>query len=132
MQQRYSSQPTGYVQRPGQPAPAPSRPAPSRGMDGTTRAVIVGGVVALTAYFAWPYVRNQMGEIGRQVSRMNHSGIEPADVFGLRDGAEPEGPPKQGRYKACSYDGKHVTCGPWQEGAPPNDGRPIVRPGERP
>ncbi len=118
----------GSGQRPGQPAPAPARPAPSRGMDGTTRAVIVGGVVALAVYFGWPYLRGEMAEIGRQVGRMNRSGVEPAGASGLRqDGQRPGG-----RYRECRYDGRHVTCGDWKEGPPPSDGRLVVRPGERP
>ncbi len=116
-------------------ASAPVRPDNSRRMDGRTRLLIVGGSAALAAWFAWPFIRGEMAEIGRQVGRMNHSGVEPADVFGLRrdsNADRAEAPPRQGRYRACSYDGKHVTCGPWQDGAPPNDGRLVVRPGERP
>jgi hypothetical protein len=52
-------------------------------MDGWTRLLIVGGAVAVVTWFAWPYVRGEMSEVGRQVGEMNHSGIAPWDPFGL-------------------------------------------------
>jgi hypothetical protein len=58
-------------------------------MDGWTRLLIVGGVTAIVVFLAAPYIRGEMGEIGRQVANMgNHSGIEPWDQFGLRPRAE--------------------------------------------
>jgi hypothetical protein len=44
----------------------PARPASQR-MDGTTRLLIVAGVAAVVTWFAWPYVRGEMGSIGQQL-----------------------------------------------------------------
>jgi hypothetical protein len=63
-------------------------------MDGTTRLLIVGGVVALVVYFGWPYFKGEMVSMGRQLSGDN-SGVPPGyERFGEypnRDGDRREG-----------------------------------------
>jgi hypothetical protein len=67
-----------------QPPQRPQQPSQPQRMDGRTRLLIVGGSVAIAAWFAWPYVAGEMGSIGQQIGRMNHSGVEPWDPFGLK------------------------------------------------
>jgi hypothetical protein len=137
---------------PFQPSPPPVRPS-SQGLDGNTRLLIVGGAVALVVYFAWPYVRGEMGEIGRQLSG-NHAGVPPMfDPFGLMPRGEGEyaarpdrrqrqgetygyqdpGPYRGqapargqgGRWRDCrgSIWSDRLDCGEWHEGRPPRESR---------
>jgi hypothetical protein len=80
--------------RDGNPFPRPheqqsfGQRSGSSGMDGRTRLLIVGGVVAVVTWFAWPYVRGEMGEVGRQLSGDNRrTGFPPVwDPLGLMPG----------------------------------------------
>jgi hypothetical protein len=52
-------------------------------MDGNTRLLIVGGAAALAVYFAWPYFRGEMGEVGRQLSGNHADAPRMFDPFGV-------------------------------------------------
>jgi hypothetical protein len=67
-------------------------------MDGNTRLLIVGGAMALVAYFGWPYFKGEMGEIGRQMSGNHAAGFPPMfDPLGLIPN---RGNPGEGDYAA--------------------------------
>jgi hypothetical protein len=77
------------MNRPYRPAP-PVRPASQR-LDGWTRLLIVGGGVALATWFAWPYVRNDIANLGSQLDggRRARDGLPPVfDPFGVMPRAE--------------------------------------------
>ncbi len=84
----------------------------SQPMDGTTRLLIVGGVVALVVYFGWPYLKGEMVSIGRQL-RDDNRGIPPRyERFGEyperdRDigdgGGRPQLPPGIGNANGDSW-----------------------------
>jgi hypothetical protein len=69
-------------------------------MDGNTRLLIVGGAMALVAYFGWPYVKGEMGSIGQQLSgNPNRTGFPPLwDPLGLMPN---RGNPGEGDYGAA-------------------------------
>jgi hypothetical protein len=61
--------------------PSPRPPVRSHGPDGWTRLLIVGGVAAAVTWFAWPYVRGEMAEIGRQ---MEHTRVTFPPTWSMR------------------------------------------------
>jgi hypothetical protein len=83
-------------------------------MDGTTRLLIVGGVVALVVYFGWPYFKGEMVSIGRQLSGDNRGvpppGYERFGEYPNRDGDRGEGgrrlPPGVGNANGDPWAGK--------------------------
>jgi hypothetical protein len=101
-------------------------------MDGTTRLLLVGGAVALVVYFAWPYVRGEMGEIGRQVGNVNHSGVTPWDPLGLMPGQSDRGYAERGDRRLRLPEGVGSAAGDYPRQsryAPP--GQVRRRPGLR-
>ncbi len=60
-----------------QPQQAPRPPLWAEKTEGTTRLLIVGGAMAIVAYFGLPILKGDMTEIGRQLSG-NHGGFPPA------------------------------------------------------
>jgi hypothetical protein len=63
------------------PFPRPHEQQKSSGMDGRTRLLIFGGAMALVAWFAWPYVGQQLS------GNPNRTGFPPLwDPLGLMPG----------------------------------------------
>ncbi len=84
----------------------------SQPMDGTTRLLIVGGVVALVVYFGWPYLKGEMVSIGRQLSDDNRGIPRRFERFGdypdrdrdvSEDGGRPRLPPGIGNAHGDSW-----------------------------
>jgi hypothetical protein len=71
-------------------------------MDGRTRLLIVGGILLLAVYLAWPFMRGGLGSIGRERWRRGDS-------------------PDQRRWRLCQDTPDGKTCTPWQTGPAPRE-----------